>query len=428
MSSSGKISETRALVATTVGNLLEVYDFVAYGIFAVPISKAFFPADSESVSLLLTFLTFASGFLVRPIGALVLGRYADRCGRRKALSLTLGLMAVGTGILVICPTYASIGMAAPMIVLAGRLIQGFSAGGEIGGAITLAIESVSPARRAFASAVQQMAQGGGVLLTALAGTALSHFFTDAQVNDGAWRIVFAIGLLIVPVGIYIRRALPETAPAIRHGTASTGSLRGLLQHAGSIVLCVAMMLFGTVAAYVSNYFATYTTHELHMSMADGYMGQLVYSTTVIISCPLLGLLANRIGIFKLMLFGALGTAITTYPMLSYLASHTDFPTLAVVRFVTAALSSCYLACLGLALAEAFPRDFRATGIGFSYAVGVTVFGGFTPAAVTALISLTGDRLVVAYYVAGAALISVCAVLISMRKQGGRASAAARAIG
>lgn len=412
----------RAMIATMFGNVLEIYDFVAYGIFAVPISKTFFPEGNPSFALILTFVTFAVGFLARPLGALVIGRYADRVGRKKALSLTLGLMAVGSLVMVLCPSYSTIGIAAPCIVLVGRLLQGFSAGGEIGSAITLAIESVPPSRRAFASAIQKAAQGAGVLLTALVGLALSAVFTDQQIADWAWRLVFVFGLLIVPVGMYIRNSLDETFHATP-GRASKPFFAQLGTFKWLVVYGVFVELFGTVSAYVANYFTTYATHELHMTLAKGYVGQIAFSLTVMIATPLAGILADKVGYRKTMLAGAIATALLVYPLLSFLSEHRTVETLIGVRVAIAVMSSLYGACTGIALASAFPEEFRATGTGLAYSIGVTLFGGFTPAIVTALINVTGDKLVVGYYLAGAAVISSVTLLIGRSRV--RASGHAR---
>ncbi|CAH2784807.1 MAG: Uncharacterized MFS-type transporter [uncultured Paraburkholderia sp.] len=188
----------RAVAAALVGNVLEIYDFIAYGIFAVPISHTFSPASSEFAALILTFITFAIGFLVHPLGALVLGRYADRVGRKKALSLTLLLMAAGT----VVP--------APLIIVLGRLIQGFFAGSEIGGTVAMLVENAPASRKGFYGSFQQMSQGGGTLIAGLIGIALTSVFTQQQIFDGAWRLAFAFGLLIAPVGWYVRRSVDET--------------------------------------------------------------------------------------------------------------------------------------------------------------------------------------------------------------------------
>lgn len=400
----------KTFAAASIGNLLEIYDFIAYGIFAVAISKTFFPAGSEFFALVLTFITFASGFLARPFGALILGRYADRVGRKRALSLTLILMALGTLVPAVCPSYASIGIAAPLIVLVGRLLQGFSAGGEVGGSVALLIENATAGRRGLASSFQQMSQGGGTLVVGVVGLGLTTCFSEAQINAGAWRLAFALGLLIGPVGWYIRRSIPETAAFEKAVKQAKVPLLPMIQrHRWHLLGGIAVMVFWTIATYVTNYFTTYAVRELHLSFLQSFLGQLAYGIVMIIACPIVGVISDHIGVRKPMLFGAALTAILAHPLFSALAQHPSVGMLILVQVTIAFLLACYAACASSVLASVFPTQFRATGVGLSYALGVALFGGFTPVAVTALIKLTGDKLVIAYYLAIAAIISFIAV-------------------
>lgn len=405
----------KTFVAASIGNLLEIYDFIAYGIFAVPISRTFFQTHSEFTSLLLTFTTFAVGFVARPIGALVLGRYADRAGRRKALSLTLILMAAGTLVPAVCPSYTSIGLAAPLIVACGRLLQGFSAGGEIGGSVAILVENAPASRKGFASSFQQMSQGAGVMVAGLVGLMLTHLFSDAQINSSAWRLAFVFGLLIGPVGWYVRRSIPETAEFEQSSRQRKAALwPQLVEYRGRVLSGIGILVFWTIATYVSNYFTTYAVRELHLSLFDSYLGQLAYGIVMVIACPLVGTLSDRIGVRKPMLAGALITAVVAYPLFWLLARHPDRFTLIAVQMTISLLLACYAACASNVLAGIFPVQFRATGVGFSYATGVTIFGGLTPLLATSLIDVTGDKLVVGYYLAAAALISCIPGALSAR--------------
>lgn len=411
----------KTFAAASIGNLLEIYDFIAYGIFAVAISKTFYPAGSEFFALVLTFITFATGFLARPFGALVLGRYADRVGRKRALSLTLIMMAFGTAVPAFCPSYATIGIAAPLIVLVGRLLQGFSAGGEIGGSVALLIENAPANRRGLASSFQQMSQGGGTVVAGVLGIALTTIFTDAQINAGAWRLAFVLGLLVGPVGWYIRRSIPETLAFERAaGQAKIPLLPMVVRHRWHLLGGVAVMVFWTIATYVSNYFTTYAVRELNLSLLQSFLGQLAYGCVMIAACPIVGMVSDRIGVRKPMLLGAALTGVLAYPMFYLLVQHPSLGSLIAVQTTIALLLACYAACASSVLAGVFPTQFRATGVGFSYALGVTIFGGFTPVAVTALIRYTGDKLVIGYYLAIAALISFVAVWIASSLQGGHA--------
>jgi len=403
----------RAVVAASIGNVLEIYDFIAFGIFAVPIARTFFPASSDFAALVMTFMTFAAGFLARPLGALLLGRYADRVGRKRALSLTLVMMALGTLVPALCPSYASIGVAAPLIMVMGRLLQGFSAGGEVGGAVAMMVENAGGTRRGLYGSFQQMSQGGGVLVAGIIGVIMSSVLTEQQILDGGWRLAFVFGVLIGPVGWYIRRAIPET-PEFSVGRAARTDealLPGLARHSGQILMGIGVMVFWTIATYVSNYFTTYAVRELHLSLMESYLGQISYGVTMLVACPAVGALSDRIGPFKPMAVGAGLSAILAYPLFWVLAAHPSLPMLMVVQGLIALLLASYAACAARILADIFPVHFRATGVGISYALGVTIFGGLTPLAVTTLIHWSGDKLIVGLYLSCAAVVS--AVLLSL---------------
>ncbi|WP_296228898.1 MFS transporter [Ralstonia sp. UBA689] len=416
----------RAVVAASIGNVLEIYDFIAFGIFAVPIARTFFPAGSDFAALIMTFMTFAAGFLARPLGALLLGRYADRVGRKRALSLTLVLMALGTLVPAVCPSYAAIGVAAPIIIVLGRLVQGFSAGGEVGGAVAMMVENAGGKHRGLYGSFQQMSQGGGVLVAGLLGVFMTSVFTEQQILDGGWRLAFVFGVLIGPVGWYIRRAIPETAEfSASHATRTDERLlSGLARHSGQILMGIGVMVFWTIATYVSNYFTTYAVRELHLSLLQSYLGQISYGVTMLVACPAFGALSDRTGPFKLMAFGAGLSALLAYPLFWVLAKHPSLPMLIVVQGVIALLLASYAACASRVLADIFPVHFRATGVGISYALGVTIFGGLTPLLVTSLIHWTGDKLVVGLYLSCAAIVS--AVLLTLFRPAPAAQAAAKA--
>ena len=413
--------QRRTIIAATIGNVLEIYDFLAYAIFAVPISRAFFPAGDEYVALMLTFMTFAVGFVVRPLGAFVLGRYADRVGRKRALSLTLMMMAFGTLVPAICPTYLSIGLAAPFILVFGRLIQGFSAGGEIGSNVAMLVESASKGNRAFFSSFQQVAQGGGVLVAGIIGLFLTQYFGEEKLLAGYWRIAFVVGLLIGPVGWYIRRAIPETPEFER--VAATGQqtkisfATGIQANFGSILIGIAIMIFWTVSAQVSNYFTTYAVRELHLPLLASYMGQIASGVTLIIVCPIVGVLADKVGPFKPMAWGSALAGLLAYPLFWILAAHPSLGMLVAVQTCISLFLGLYAACAPLVISDIFPTHYRATGVGTSYALGVTIFGGLTPLIVTSLIHVSGDKLVIGFYLSVAALLSLALLAyLARRKQ------------
>lgn len=400
----------RAIAAATVGNMLEWYDFTIYAAFAVPISKAFFPSDNEVVSLMLGFLTFGLGFVARPFGAVFLGGYADRRGRRDALSLTILLMALGTAIIAFCPGYDRIGLAAPVIILLARLVQGFSAGGEIGGAVSTLVEFAPPPRRAFYASFQQMSQGGSTMLSGLVAMIIALSLPAADVTAWGWRLAFIVGLLIAPVGLYIRREL-EDAPLFKASDHQTElPIRAVLRdHWRKVLLGMMMVMLWTVAQYIANYFPTFAARELKVPLTQSYLGPLVVGI-VLFFCPVVGALADRFQRKRVMIVGALGLALVAYPAFSFLIASPTPEHVIITQVTTAIFMLIYTAPASAVLAELFPTAVRATGVSLTYSLGVAIFGGFTPAIITALISWTGKPVAIAYYLTGAALISLVTVL------------------
>jgi MHS family proline/betaine transporter-like MFS transporter len=400
----------RAVAAATVGNMLEWYDFTIYAAFAVPISKNFFPADSEVISLLLGLVTFGLGFVARPFGAAFLGGYADRRGRRDALSLTILLMAFGTGIIALCPGYNRIGIVAPIIILLARLIQGFSAGGEIGGAVSTLVEYAPPERRGLYASFQQMSQGGSTMLSGLVALTIALALPADAVADWGWRLAFVVGLLIAPVGLYIRREL-EDAPLFKksdHGKEMP--IRTVLRdHWRAVLTGMLVVMLWTVAQYIANYFPTFAVRELKMPLSQSYLGPLVVGS-VLLFCPLAGILADRFGRKRVMIAGSLGLLAVAYPAFAFLIAAPTAGHLVATQIAVAVFMLIYTAPASAVLAELFPTPVRATGISLTYSLGVAVFGGFTPAIITALIGWTAQPVSVAFYLMGAALISLATVL------------------
>ena len=411
MTTNPRQSAGRAVIAATVGNMLEWYDFTIYAAFAVPISKSFFPADSEVVSLLLGFVTFGLGFVARPFGAAFLGGYADRRGRRDALSLTILLMAFGTGIIALCPSYDSIGISAPLIILLARLIQGFSAGGEIGGAVSTLVEHAPPERRGLFASFQQMSQGGSTMLSGLVAMTIALALPADAVAAWGWRLAFVVGLLIAPVGLYIRREL-EDAPLFKQNISHEqgAPIRIVLRdHWRVVVTGMLIVMLWTVAQYIANYFPTFAVRELKVSLSQSYLGPLVVGA-VLLFCPLVGILSDRYQRKRVMMVGALGLLLVAYPAFSFLIAAPSTERLIATQVAVAVFMLIYTAPASAVLAELFPTPVRATGISLTYSLGVAVFGGFTPAIITALIGWTAQPVSVAFYLMAAALISLVTVL------------------
>jgi MHS family proline/betaine transporter-like MFS transporter len=413
----GRQSVGRAVFAATIGNVLEWYDFTIYAAFAVSISKTFFPTDNEAVSLMLSFAIFAIGFVSRPFGAAFLGGYADRHGRRDALSLTIFLMALGTGIIAVCPGYASIGIAAPAIIALARLIQGFSAGGEIGGAISTLVEYAPPERRGLYASFTQMSIGGATFLSGLVASAISLAMTPEALQDWGWRLAFVVGLTIAPVGLYIRREL-EDAPLYKSAKHADEmpALVVLRDHWKAVLTGMLVVMLWTVAQYITNYFPTFAVRELKVSLSQSYLGPLVFGT-VMFFCPLVGMLADRFSRKSVMVFGALGLLAVAYPAFSHLIAAPSTARVVITQVGVAVFLLIYAAPAAAVLAELFPTAVRATGISISFSLGVTIFGGFTPLIVTALINWTKQPISVAFYLMGAATISLITMILLKDRTG-----------
>ena len=387
-----------------------LYDFLAYAAFSVYIGRAFFPGGSALTSLLLSLATFGVGFFTRPLGAVLIGAYADRAGRRPALMITIALMTVGTLGLVLTPSYASIGVAAPVILVVARLVQGFALGGEIGPSTAVLLESAPAGRRGLFISWQGASQGLAILASGVVGLLLATTLSKQQLGDWGWRVPFALGLLIVPVGFLIRSRLPETQTA--RGARSGPEVLRLLarDHRASLGLAVMIIMSLTVSTYVTNYMTTYALTVLHMPAASAMWGTLVNGATLALGMLIGGRLSDRFGRKPVMIVPRVALILVIYPAFLFLVRH---PTLASLALVTGALT--LIGALGsaaalAALTEVFPTAVRASGLAISYAVAVSVFGGTTQFAIAWFIAVSGDPLAPAYYVMVTSTISLWAMV------------------
>lgn len=403
MTSAPRGKMRRVVLASSLGNALEVYDFTVYSFFAVVIGQLFFPSDSPLASLMMSLVTFTLGFLVRPLGAVLIGRVADRYGRKKALSLTILLMTVGTGIIAFTPTYSSIGLFATALLVLGRLLQGFSAGGEIGAASAFLMESGRTDNRCFMVCWQGASQGAAALLGALSGLVLTSTLSEQSLQSWGWRVPFIIGLLIGPVGWYIRKHLDET----HENTDAPTPFRDLIQrHARTLGLGILLMASTTVSSYmVVYYMPTYLTRTLHYPSSFAF--SLVAFACVLLTLipPFASRFADRQPRRKPLLYWLCGVqALLTYPAFVLLSQQSTWLCLLAVAMLIVPMALSGGAGLAL-LMEAFARDERVTGLSIIYSLGVTLFGGFSPLIVTWLIAATGSPLVPAWYLCGAIVLS-----------------------
>jgi MFS family permease len=398
-----------AIAATVAGNALEFYDFLTYSTFAVYISQAFFPTGNAFASLLLTLATFGVGFLTRPLGGLWIGAYADRAGRRPALVLSISLMTFGTLALVLTPSYASIGLAAPLTLIVARLVQGLALGGEVGPSTALLLECAPASRRASFVSWQNASQGIAVLAAGVVGYALSTALEPQQLALWGWRVPFALGLAIVPVGLYIRRRLPETlaAPGSRRSTAVLALLWRV--HRRPLALAILIIMCLTVSTYVTAYMTTYALITLGMPASKAMLASIANGAVMTAGALLGGRLSDRFGQKPLMILPRIALAVVVLPAFLLLLAVT---TTAVLVFVTASLTLLTVlssAAAMTALTEVFPNEVRSSGVAISYALSVALFGGTTQFIIAWLIGMTGSRVSPAYYVIVTSAISLWAM-------------------
>ncbi|MCO4863274.1 MFS transporter [Cupriavidus sp. WGlv3] len=398
----------RAIIATVIGNGLEWFDFTVYSFFAVIIARLFFPTGNDLSSLLLAVATFGVGFFMRPVGGIVLGVYADRVGRKAALSLTILLMALGTTLIGIAPTYDQIGILAPLLIVVARLMQGFSAGGEMGGATAFLTEYAPARQRAYYSSWIQASIGVAVLLGAAVGTFVTSSLSPEALNSWGWRLPFLLGIVIGPVGYYIRHHLDET-PAFRDTAERADSpLKEIFQaYPRETAASFSMVILWTVCTYVLLfYMPTYAVKVLKVPQTDGFVAGMAGGCAIMVFAPLVGLLADRIGRRVLLSGSALLILVLAWPMFAYINHMPGLASLLVFQLVFGVLIATYTGPILAAFSELFPARVLSTGLSVAYNFAVTIFGGFASFIITWLIATTGSSMAPAIYVMIAAAISL----------------------
>lgn len=412
-----KATRRRAIIAATIGNGLEWFDFTVYSFFAVIIAKLFFPTGDDLTSFLLTVATFGVGFFMRPVGAIVLGVYADRVGRKAALTLTILLMALGTAIIGLAPTYDSIGLWAPALIVVARLIQGFSAGGEVGGATAFLIEHAPDEERGAYASWQQASQGISFMLGAAMGALVTNGLDQAQIDAWGWRIPFLFGLLIGPVGMYIRSHLeepPEFEARQAERRANNVKFSPLSQvlrdHPREVLAGLGVTILWTVCTYVLVfYMPSYAKQQLGLPLGATFQSTAICGAIILVLCPLMGMLSDRVGRKRMLTVVALAILVLAYPLFHWLNVSPTTATLLQVQIVLGILLAAFTGPAPAVLAEQFPTEVRSTGLSLAYNFAVTIFGGFAPLIVTWLIESTHNKLAPAFYVIVAAAISIVAL-------------------
>jgi len=407
-------SAARTIFNVTSGNFLEMYDFMVFGYYATAISKTFFPGDDPFASLMLTLMTFGAGFLMRPLGAIILGAYIDHHGRRKGLLLTLGLMAIGTLTIAVVPGYATLGVAAPILILLGRLLQGFSAGVELGGVSVYLAEVAPKGRKGFFVSWQSGSQQIAVIFAALLGLMLNHLLAKEAVTEWGWRIPFVVGCLIVPFLFYIRRMLEETEAFSKrkHHPSMTEIMRSVASNWALVLAGMLMVVTTTVMIYMITAFTpTFGKTVLMMSDKQAFLVTLCVGVSNLFWLPLMGTLSDRVGRRPLLIIFTLLMIATTWPVLHWMVGSASFAHLLEAELWLSFLYASYNGAMVVYLAEIMPAEVRAAGFSMAYSLATALFGGFTPAISSYLIHATGDKAMPGVWLTFAAVCGLIGTLL-----------------
>ena len=407
-------TEQSRVAAASLGGALEWFDQILYGVFAANIAEEFFPVPDRNMALLIAFGTFGAAFFFRPLGGVVIGAYADKAGRKPALLLTMSLMLIGTATIAVTPPYSSIGMLAPVIVVFGRLLQGFSAGGEFGSAAAFLLEQ-TPKRRGFYSSWQFASQGVAIWLAGGVGVIISTWLPHAQLSAWGWRIPFLIGLLIGPMALYIRRNVGETGEFMKANAVASPLLATIKAHSADLLQGAGTVILATVAIYILLYLPTYSEHVLGLKPGDGFVATFLGGMVISVGTPISGLLSDRFGPIIVSMVSALAMVTISIPLFTLLVLFPGIKGLWSVELLVALFTAGYLGGLASLLGDLFPVRNRAVGISLTYNVAVTVFGGLSPATMTWLTSKESLRAAPGYYLAFAALLSAGALGVALRR-------------
>jgi MHS family proline/betaine transporter-like MFS transporter len=406
---------SRVIIAATIGNVLEWFDFLVYGYFAVTIAEVFFPTGNPIVSLLITFGAFGLAYVVRPLGALIVGSYTDRHGRKAGLTLSIGMMMIGTTMMLVTPGYATIGIAAPIIITIARLLQGFSVGGEFGSAVAFLVEHGSE-RKGFSASWQWASTGIISIIVATFGIVLTTTLTHEQLVSWGWRIPYVFGLLVGPAGLYIRARVSETADFLAAEKPPSVPIGDLLRrYPVSLLLALGASIVSNSSYYLLLYIPTYGVNTLHLPASTGFIATLVGGIILAIFSPVAGHWSDKTARPRIMLWTGWLFLLAAYPVFWLMVA---YPSLATAIFAVGLLNlikAGYSGVLPSLLSEQFPVETRAVGVAFSYSISVTIFGGFAPFVATWLIALTGDPLSPSYYLMFTALLSIVALMAVERR-------------
>ncbi|HEY3838576.1 MAG TPA: MFS transporter [Bryobacteraceae bacterium] len=409
----GRKGKIKAVIRVSAGNFLEMYDFMVFGYYAAAIGKTFFPKNSDFAQLMLSLATFGVGFLMRPLGALVLGAYIDRHGRRKGLILTLALMSFGTISIAFMPGYANIGLLAPLLVVAGRLVQGFSAGVELGGVSVYLAEIATPGHKGFYVAWQSASQQCAVIFSALLGVWLNTRYTPREMGEFGWRIPLIVGCCIIPVLFIIRRSLAETRDfsARPHHPSFREVMQTIGRNLRLVLLGMMLVTMTTVSFYlITAYTPTYGGKILHLGDQDTLIVTLCVGISNLLWLPIMGAVSDRAGRTPLLILFTSLAILTSYPALSWLTAAPSFSRLLTVELWLSFLYASYNGAMVVFLTELMPPEVRASGFSLAYSLATAIFGGFTPFIATFLVDKTGNKAIPGGWLSFAALMGLIAAL------------------
>src|SRR5215510_1013687 len=420
----------KAVIRAGTGNFLELYDFLVYAYFATYIARAFFPTQNEFMSLMLALGTYGVASIARPFGAILLGSYMDRHGRRKGLLVTLSLMAVGTASLAFTPSYDTIGILAPIIITAGRIIQGFSIGVEAGGVNVYLAEIATPKNRGFYCSWQGSSQALGVMAATGLGAFLTATLTMEQMASYGWRIPLIVGCAIIPILFWLRRSLQETEyfEKSTHARSTWEILYILLEHWVVLTIGVMLTILNTTMFYfVNTYTPTYGMRALQLEPLGTFMVALVVGTVSFILLPIGGIVSDRLGRFPTLVGVPALVLATSYFSMAWLDAAPSFERLLLVELWLAALYAMYAGTLVPFLTEIIPGKARSSGYSIILSLANGLFGSFTPAIATFMIEMTQDRASPAIWLSACAALSLLGSLAAWQfgvRPGARAAAAA----
>lgn len=399
----------KAVISSSIGAALEWFDIIVYASFAVVITANFFP-DAGEYGLIYTFATFATTYLIRPLGGMILGSWADRKGRKNALTVTLLLMMVGTLLMAVAPTYAMVGVWGGVIILLSRLIQGFSAGGEFGTATTFLIET-APHRKMFYASWQIAAQGASMLLASGFGFALNTWLSEEDLYAWGWRIPFFVGLLIGPVGLYIRAKLAEPQELVSSERRKAPLATLFREHWGRLLAGSAVIGVATISVYMILYMPTFAVTNLDIPPTAAYLGGVVAGTITVFGSPFVGRLADRFGPARIMTYAAIAALVLAWPIFQLIVTLRSVVALIIAIAMLGVIMAFYFAPLPGLLSSMFPADIRGSGLSVTYNVGVTLLGGIAPLVLTWLLQVTGSLNAPSLYYMAIAVLSLVGLYV-----------------